>query len=82
MQQQPVLVALDDQRLDPYLPGMTRPQKEYLCRERILPDGPGGVVVRLGRRVFINLQRLEEFVANGGSALPGGWKRDAEEVSA
>jgi hypothetical protein len=41
------------------------------AREGILP------VVRLGRQIFVDPDRLEEFIATGGKALPGGWKREA-----
>jgi len=33
--------------------------------------------VRIGRRVFIDLLRWEEFKRTGGRALPGGWRREA-----
>ncbi|MDP2991242.1 MAG: hypothetical protein Q8O57_11845 [Kiritimatiellota bacterium] len=38
---------------------------------------PVGVVVRLGRQVFINSAKLEQFIDGGGAALPGGWRREA-----
>jgi hypothetical protein len=43
---------------------------------------PPGVVVRLGRQIKVNPQRLEEFLAGGGSALPGGWRREADSREA
>jgi hypothetical protein len=34
------------------------------------------VVVRLGRRISVNAEALEDFIRSGGSGLPGGgWKR-------
>jgi len=36
---------------------------------------PVGVVVRLGRQVRIDEDRLREWIAAGGNALPGGWRR-------
>jgi hypothetical protein len=36
---------------------------------------PAGVVVKLGRHWRVNPERLEEFIDNGGQALPGGWRR-------
>jgi excisionase family DNA binding protein len=42
-----------------------------LAREGTLP------VVRLGRQYRIDPDRLAEFIAAGGRALPGGWRRDA-----
>lgn len=53
-------------------------QSEQSCyaaiREGLLP---AGVVVRFGRKVLINEAKLEQFIDNGGAALPGGWKREA-----
>ena len=50
-------------------------QRVYTAiREGVLPVG---VVVRLGRKVLINETKYEEFIHDGGSALPGGWKREA-----
>jgi hypothetical protein len=39
---------------------------------------PVGIVVRIGRQIKICPERLEEFLAAGGAALPGGWKREAD----
>ncbi len=53
-------------------------QSEQSCyaaiREGLLPPG---VVVRFGRRILINEVKLEQFIDNGGAALPGGWKKEA-----
>jgi excisionase family DNA binding protein len=35
--------------------------------------------VRLGRQVRIDPDELEEFIKNGGQALPGVWKREAND---
>lgn len=43
-----------------------------MVREQILPPG---VVVRLGRQVRINVARFEAWLASGGAALSGGWRR-------
>lgn len=49
-------------------------QRAYeLVREGVFPDG---VVVHLGRQIRINPGRLEQFIAEGGQALPGGWRRE------
>jgi excisionase family DNA binding protein len=40
-----------------------------LAREGVIP------VVRLGRQIRINPDDLNQFIANGGKALPGGWRR-------
>lgn len=39
---------------------------------------PPGVAVRIGRKLFINEEKFAEFIAAGGAALPGGWKREAD----
>jgi excisionase family DNA binding protein len=39
---------------------------------------PAGVAVRLGRQIRISEEGLREWVAAGGQALPGGWRRGAE----
>lgn len=44
-------------------------------REGVLP---AGVVVRVGRKVLINREKLLSYFDQGGAALPGGWKREAE----
>ena len=43
-----------------------------LIRQGVFPPG---VIVRLGRQVFVDTARLEEFIRAGGKALPGGWRR-------
>ena len=45
-----------------------------LARDGIIP------VVRLGRQIRIDPSRLGEFIANGGKALPGGWRHDKRSV--
>ena len=42
-----------------------------LARQGVLP------VVRLGRQVRVCPKRLAAFIASGGRALPGGWRRQA-----
>lgn len=51
---------------------ISRWQAEHLARSDFFPPG---VIVRLGRRVLVNPERLSEFIAGGGKALPGGWRR-------
>jgi hypothetical protein len=50
-----------------------------LVRENFFPPG---VIVRLGRQIRVNPIRLEEFLATGGSALPGGWRKEASGAEA
>jgi putative molybdopterin biosynthesis protein len=45
-----------------------------LAREGIIP------VVRLGRQIRINPEDLNSFIASGGKALPGGWRRSQSEI--
>lgn len=43
-----------------------------MAREGILP------VVRLGRQVRVNPNTLQSWIENGGQALPGGWRKEAQ----
>jgi excisionase family DNA binding protein len=52
-----------------------RPQRVYsLIRDGVIPHG---VIVRLGRHIRINPEKLEEFIASGGQALPRGWRKES-----
>lgn len=42
------------------------------AREGRLPG-----VVRVGRSIRFDADKIEEFIANGGRALPGGWRQEA-----
>lgn len=42
-----------------------------LIRDEVLP------FVRVGRLYMFDRQQVEDFIANGGKALAGGWKREA-----
>lgn len=53
--------------------GITEARGYELAREKILP------VVRLGRQVRVDPDALENFIKNGGQALPGGWKKETAE---
>jgi excisionase family DNA binding protein len=54
------------------LMGVSRLRGYALVRDKILPPG---VYVRLGRQVRIDRVALEQFLAKGGAALSGGWRR-------
>lgn len=41
-----------------------------------------GVVVQLGRQRRWDLDRLEEWIENGGKALLGGWKHEPDDRAA
>lgn len=43
-----------------------------LARNGVLP------VVRIGRQLRIHPGHLNEWLAGGGAALPGGWRREVE----
>jgi hypothetical protein len=45
-----------------------------LIRKGIFPPG---VIVRLGRQIFVDTERLQDFIHSGGKALPGGWRLTA-----
>jgi excisionase family DNA binding protein len=47
-----------------------------LARQGVLP------VVRLGRQIRVSPDDLNQFIANGGKALPGGWRRSPGESAA
>jgi hypothetical protein len=55
--------------------GVTYDRAAELVRTGLLPPG---VVVRLGRQIRVNPEALDEFLAAGGQALPGGWRQEAE----
>ena len=43
-----------------------------LARQNLLP------VVRLGRQLRFDPDALEAWIADGGQALPGGWRREPD----
>jgi excisionase family DNA binding protein len=46
-------------------------QRAYeLCRTGIVPH------VRLGRQIRVDPEQLQEWLTEGGRALPGGWRRE------
>jgi len=47
---------------------VTLPRAYELVRSNLLP------AVKLGRQVRVNAERLQEWINEGGAALPGGWK--------
>jgi putative molybdopterin biosynthesis protein len=48
------------------------PRAAELVRQGLLP------AVRLGRQVRISPERLSAWIASGGEALPGGWRKAAQ----
>jgi hypothetical protein len=46
-----------------------------MVRTRLIPVE---CVVRLGRQIRIDYEALDQFLRNGGRALPGGWRREAK----
>ena len=48
------------------------PRAYEMARQGVLP------VVRLGRQLRVDPDRLEEWLAQGGQALSGGWRREPE----
>jgi hypothetical protein len=55
--------------------GLIPARRAYeLARDGVLP---AGVVIRIGRQVRFNLAALDRWLADGGAALPGGWRRQA-----
>ncbi|RPJ32472.1 MAG: DNA-binding protein [Planctomycetaceae bacterium] len=46
-------------------------QRAYeLCRTGVVPH------VRLGRQIRVHPGQLQEWLANGGRSLAGGWRRE------
>ena len=58
--------------------GMRGDSFRKLDRDGVLPPG---VVVRVGRRLRVDLDALERFIDDGGRALPGGWRRETPEAA-
>ena len=52
---------------------ITEARTYQLIREGVLRGA-----VKLGRQVRIDPDELEEFIKNGGQALPGGWRKEAD----
>jgi excisionase family DNA binding protein len=64
------MVSLIDAEVAARRLGVSTWRLHQLAREGIVP------VVRLGRRVMIDPEALEAFIARGGRAFAGGWKRE------
>lgn len=48
------------------------PSVYSLARENRLPG-----VVRIGRLIRFDEDAIQQYIADGGQTLPGGWKREA-----
>ncbi|RIV24734.1 DNA-binding protein [Alicyclobacillaceae bacterium I2511] len=48
---------------------VTEDRAYQMAREGILP------CIHMGRQVRVKPEALESWLANGGKALPGGWKK-------
>jgi len=46
-----------------------------LAREGLIP------AVRLGRQIRVSASALDDWIADGGRALPDGWRRDKQPTS-
>jgi len=44
-----------------------------LAREGLLP------VIRIGRQLRVDPDKLQEWLDNGGQGYPGGWKRNKDD---
>ena len=51
--------------------GVSVEQAYSLARSGVLP------VVRLGRLLRVDQEALDEFIASGGRAFAGGWRKEA-----
>jgi len=54
--------------------GVSKQRMYELVRRNMIPG-----VVKIGRQVRIDLEELEVWAKNGGRALPGGWKNEADD---
>ena len=54
--------------------GIPRARAYELARQGILPH------VRLGRQVRFVPEQVEAWIADGGQALPGGWRQETDEA--
>jgi excisionase family DNA binding protein len=61
-------MKLLDARQAATLLGVTQGRIYRLAAANLLPH------VRLGRRLLVEETQLQEFVAKGGRAYPGGWR--------
>lgn len=50
--------------------GMAVPRVYERARQGIIPH------VRIGRRIMFDPVMVEEWLRNGGKALPGGWRKE------
>jgi excisionase family DNA binding protein len=50
--------------------GITPARAYEACRRGLIPS------VRIGRQVRVDPDALAKWIAAGGQALPGGWRRD------
>lgn len=66
--------------LDQIYPDRTK-AKQALWRMARLKILPPGVVVRVGRRMLFNVDKFREWVEAGGTALPGGWRHEPQQVA-
>jgi hypothetical protein len=58
--------------------GLTEKRIYRLANDGVLPDG---VVLRLGRRVFINWPAFQAWLLSGGAGFAGGWRKDPGATS-
>lgn len=71
---------MSDKQLQPASYGIKRtglpaPRFYDYVRRGVIPPG---VAIRFGRCVYVDPEKLEEFIAAGGQALPGGWRKEAK----
>ena len=52
--------------------GISEAQLYQACRDDIVPH------VKIGRRTKFQPEAIMDWVANGGSSFPGGWKKEAQ----
>lgn len=67
---QPMVTIPEFRRIEPAF----KSDQAVYAAAREVPNFP---VVRVGRRLFVDVGGWEEFKRNGGQSLPGGWRKEA-----
>ena len=68
------------QEVETHTGGLISARRAYqLARENVFPPG---LVLTLGRRRYFDLEKLDSFLAEGGSGFAHGWRRRPPDGSA
>ncbi|MGG4498443.1 helix-turn-helix domain-containing protein [Brevibacillus reuszeri] len=53
--------------------GISKERSYAISRDGLLPT------IRIGRQIRVDQEQLDDWINNGGQALPGGWRRSGHE---